>query len=379
MIVDLHAHYPMHLPATARMVDHGSGDDLGDLLRSILLDLANRLKNYPRDGHPVVTIENMIAGGVGVALSVAYAPFNELTLPQWDAAPKSHYFDDLLAILDNVEQSIEGRNDVRLARNPHEMDDGIAPGKLVLIHAVEGGFQLGATEAEIQRNMATLKARGVAYITVAHLLYRQVATNAPAITGMSDADYNRHFPQPAFGLTDRGRTLIAAMADAGILIDVTHMSVRGINETIAFLESIHSTVPVIATHAACGGPGLPEYNITDDHIRAIQKRGGVVGLIACSCWMSAGGPVPATFDESMNLFSQHVHGILNATNSTDFAAIGSDMDGFIKPALPGIGSPLDFPRVEARLTEINGGAVAQQICSGNALRVLRNHWKGNIG
>ena len=33
-------------------------------------------------------------------------------------------------------------------------------------------------------------------MTVAHLLYRQVATNAPALPFMSDSTYNRLFPQP---------------------------------------------------------------------------------------------------------------------------------------------------------------------------------------
>ena len=44
--------------------------------------------------------------------------------------------------------------------------------------------------------MPTLAEKGVAYVTVAHLLYRQVATNAPALPFMKDSTYNQVFPQP---------------------------------------------------------------------------------------------------------------------------------------------------------------------------------------
>ena len=43
--------------------------------------------------------------------------------------------------------------------------------------------------------MAELAARGVAYVTLAHLFFRQVATNAPAIPFIPDRIYRLLFPQ----------------------------------------------------------------------------------------------------------------------------------------------------------------------------------------
>ena len=54
------------------------------------------------------------------------------------------------------------------------------PPPTALVHAVEGGFSLGGTAEEIAENVHELAEWGVAYVTLAHLFYRQVAANTPA-------------------------------------------------------------------------------------------------------------------------------------------------------------------------------------------------------
>ena len=49
------------------------------------------------------------------------------------------------------------------------------------MHCIEGGFHLGATPEEVTAHVHELADRGVAYITLAHLFWRRVATNAPAL------------------------------------------------------------------------------------------------------------------------------------------------------------------------------------------------------
>ena len=73
------------------------------------------------------------------------------------------------------------------------------------MHCVEGGFHLGATPEQVDASVTALAARGVAYVTLAHLFWRRVAANAPALPFLPDALYNRLFPQPAGErLTDLG-------------------------------------------------------------------------------------------------------------------------------------------------------------------------------
>jgi membrane dipeptidase len=87
VIADLHAHYPMHLmPAGEGTVfdlitSRRARARLLDRIRAWTVELAGRLANYESySSGPRVTIPNLRAGGVGVALSVLYSPFDEIDL-----------------------------------------------------------------------------------------------------------------------------------------------------------------------------------------------------------------------------------------------------------------------------------------------------------
>src|SRR3712207_4594502 len=216
MLVDLHAHYPMH-------VSPGRGAARLDRLDAGLIGLAGRLWNYESFASgPSVTIERLRAGGIGVALSVLVTPLLEmgsrLTIryrrrPPYGAPPVDEYFSALLRQLEMVERRVADRHEgrARVARSPEELEAAIAQRTLVLVHGVEGGFHLGGSAASIDRAVTELARRGVAYITLAHLAWRQVATNAPPAPFWSDSLYDRLFPQPSVGLTELGRAAIRAM------------------------------------------------------------------------------------------------------------------------------------------------------------------------
>ena len=260
--------------------------------------------------------------------------------------------------------------------NHEQLDAALAQQKVALIHAVEGGFHLGDTAEHVRANVQELAACGVAYITVAHLFWRGVATNAPALPFLADGIYRLLFPQPAAGLSDLGVAAVEAMVAEHVLIDVTHMSAQAIADTLKVLDNLDRTrqVPVIASHSACRFGGL-ESSLTDPHIKAIADRGGVIGLIACRHYMADGGTKPLSFDESMGVICRHIDRIHDVTQSYDHAAFGSDSDGFIKPTLAGLETPAGFAAVEQRLVARYGSDAAGKICSGNAMRVL-NYWQG---
>ena len=378
MIVDLHAHYPMHLSAAstlARMADHHR-PGWGDTIRALILNLANRLANYPKSGQPAVTIPNLKAGGVGVVLSVLYQPFDEIDLDEkYGAPPRGSYFADLEAQLAAVETNVARFGaDAAVVKNHNQLDAARALGKVALIHAVEGGFHLGDTAQHVRDNVARLAGHGVAYVTLAHLFWRDIATNAPALPFLPDWLYQLLFPQPAKGLSNLGLAALNAMVEQRILIDLTHMSGPAMTETLARLDTIdpQRRVPVVATHGAYAFGGL-KYNLRDAQLQAIAARRGVVGLIVCKHYMTDGLSQPSTFDDTITTLCRHIDKIHDVTGSYEAIAFGSDLDGFIKPTLPGLETPAAFASVEARLTARYGAAIAEQICSTNALRVLQ-YW-----
>ena len=125
------------------------------------------------------------------------------------------------------------------------------------MHCVEGGFHLGAEPDEVAANVRALAARGVAYITLAHLFCRRVATNAPAIPFLPDRLYAAVFPQPESGLTDLGVAAVEAMYECGVLVDISHMTQAAIDQTFAIHERLDrargadpAAHPVIASHGA---------------------------------------------------------------------------------------------------------------------------------
>jgi microsomal dipeptidase-like Zn-dependent dipeptidase len=378
MIVDLHAHYPMHLLDRAALgpMTRLRQPRWMDGWRLWLLKVVNLLANYDH-GEPTITVEGLRAGNVGVALSMVCSPAAELEPEKlYRTPPEPEYINHALAMIREVEKDIsESYGDQAVvAHNLAELDAAIAQGKLALIHAIEGGLLVGDTPAAVRANVRRLAERGVAYITIAHLFWRQVATNAPAIPFLPQWLYRLLFPQPAEPLTELGEAMIRAMVDERVLIDVTHMSDAATDATLALLDEIdpERRVPLMAGHAACLFGSL-EYNIGDAHIAAIARRQGVVGLVSGTHYMADGLTKPTTFDESMDVIFRHIDHIRDVTGSDDYTAFGSDLDGFIKPTLPGLETPAGFARVEQRLILKYGAPVAERICSGNALRVLR-YW-----
>jgi microsomal dipeptidase-like Zn-dependent dipeptidase len=222
----------------------------------------------------------------------------------------------------------------------------------------------------------------VAYITVAHLFNRHIARNAPAIPFIPDHLYHILFPQdPDPPLTALGEALIRAMVRRHILVDITHMSRTTVDATLALLDRIEEEmgatqkVPVVATHTACEF-GDAEYNITDAQIAEVARRGGIIGLIASSHWMADGLREPKNLGETLRLIDAHIERIHRVTGSHRFTALGSDLDGFIKPTLHGLRIPSDFSALGRHL-EATYGPDAELICAGNALRLLREYWWGD--
>lgn len=372
MLVDLHAHYPMHVVP---------GGDTHELLiswpaqrvRAKIVDLVSRLANYEGPGgEPGVTVPLLREGDVGVALSVAFNPWTELDPGRhYDDPPEDAYFDLLLKILDAVDAEVGARGDAEIVRTAEALDRCLAEDRVALIHAVEGAVQLGGAAA-VPANVEELARRGVAYVTVAHLFWRQVATVVPALPFLPDRAYRLLFGQPRdAGLGPSGRAAVRAMAQHGVLVDVTHMSDASLHETLALLDEADPArrLPVIASHMACRFGSLA-YNMTDDAIRQVADRGGVLGIIACRHYM-ADGQKAETWDDTVDLMCSHAERIAAATGSWDHAAIGSDLDGYIKPALPGLEHEGRMRALQVALRARLGPERAEKVVSGNALRVLR--------
>lgn len=385
-VVDLHAHFPMQFDPKQRtfkkaMRHHRQRKEekLIDRLKFLALEIADRFFNResPDAGH-AVTIETLVQGNVGVAFSVAYCPFEELDLSD---PPHDAYYGEIHDLLKVVEGEIQKDPRAVHVRDFAELQAARAAGKVAMIHAIEGGFHLGGSDEAIARHVEKLAERGLGYVTVAHLFYREVATNVPALPFLSDNLYRLAFPQPeGVGLTARGRGLVGAMAKHGVLVDVTHMSEKGMADTFALLDDLDPSkrMPVIASHVACAHPGGYAYNLGQPWVRKIADRGGVCGIIYCDHFVRDSiGKRTRTFAETFDRVKHQVKK-LRAWGGDDVLAIGSDLDGFIKPTLFGLSSAANHADLAAALHDEYGPALAEKICHGNAIRALAAGWRRGV-
>jgi microsomal dipeptidase-like Zn-dependent dipeptidase len=380
VIADLHCHYPMHLLPQDRH-PHGATEgwlrrvrddlqaDLEDLLAPCLND-ASWKQGWRVD------LDKLEQGGARLVCSVLYWPPAEFDFAlKYASPPLPEYYEDLEYQLACVEQDL-GRQDPDgtrhiIARKAADLDDE----RIVFVHCVEGGFHLGPDANAIDEKVRRLAEQGVVYITLAHLFYRQVASNAPAIPMLPDDVYERVFPQaPGIGLTELGRAAVKAMHKHGVLIDVSHMRQDAIDDTFTLVEQLDEEAgtdpldfPLIATHVGMrdAGPDRQTYNLSADTAERIQARGGVIGLITSQHQL--GSTQDAA--QSQAVVARHLDAILALPNGQQAAAIGSDLDGFIKPTLTGLDRASDLQLLEQWIREAQP-ANAEEILYGNARRVL---------
>lgn len=86
---------------------------------------------------------------------------------------------------------------------------------------------------------------------------------------------------PARGLTEAGKRVIRKMNDLHMIIDVSHA-----NEKTFWDILDESTVPVIATHSNAKKLCGVERNLTNQQIRALAQKGGLIGMNACEMFIS---------------------------------------------------------------------------------------------
>lgn len=197
------------------------------------------------------------------------------------------------------------------------------------------------------------------------------------------------------GLSKFGRTLVREMNRVGILVDLSHGGLRTTLEAIEVSEK-----PCVFTHSNPHRLVPVPRNITDEQIRAVAAKGGVVGCSSFPPLVWRGNDSGPTLDDFIDCIDYVVDLV-----GVDHVAIGTDSEatlGAYPPELradlrrkyPGTtgdfhrrfpqGAPLvgleqglgDWPNITLRLLERGYPATAvQKIIGGNFVRVFREVWK----
>lgn len=139
-----------------------------------------------------------------------------------------------------------------------------------------------------------------------------------------------HYGPSAYGhgtgcdgpLTPNGRDLLRAMDECGMILDLTHSADQSFWEALSIFKG-----PVLASHNNCRALVPADRQYSDDQIRAIIERDGVIGGVL-DVWMlipdwKYGKPNTATLE---SVVDQMDH-ICQLAGNARHIAIGSDLDG----------------------------------------------------
>jgi membrane dipeptidase len=204
------------------------------------------------------------------------------------------------------------------ATHPDQILLNAEKGKVSLLIGVENGYPIGENLSRVEEFYQS----GARYITLSHTRNNQIcdaSTDEPS----------------AGGLTAFGREVVVEMNRLGMLVDVSHISDSAFYDVLRI-----STKPVIASHsnarAVCNHPR----NLTDDMLKAIAARGGVVQVCLLSDYVKTFPPNPAR-DSALKAWESRYpdYGSLDDANKAKARAERRDIDQ-------------QFPRPKATVSDL---------------------------
>ncbi len=244
--------------------------------------------------------------------------------------------------------------DVRLCRTMSEIGAAQDAGQIAFVLAIEGG-------EPVQDGIESLRVFYELGVRIFGFTWNQRNLLAEGV-GEERA---------AGGLTELGREMVAEANRLGILLDVSHLSVKSFWDMIEI-----SNAPIIASHsnakALCGH----RRNLDDEQIRALADNGGVIGINGVAAFITD-DPKEANLDKMID----HLDYIANLVG-VDHVVLGPDFVDYLRVD-PGseFSDPIDYPagfenitRMPAVTTELMSRGYDEGqirgILGGNMLRML---------
>ncbi len=159
--------------------------------------------------------------------------------------------------IDAVKQNVRRySNDLVLARTAEDVRRAHKQGKIAALIGIEGGHMLG-NDIRMVRIYSEL---GVRYMTLSHFYNDEWAD--------SSTDKPAHN-----GLTEYGKEIVREMNRTGMLVDISHVSDK------TFYDALEvSKAPLIASHSSCRALCDHVRDMTDDMIKALAAKGGVIQI-----------------------------------------------------------------------------------------------------
>jgi membrane dipeptidase len=195
-----------------------------------------------------IDIPRMREGGLG-AIFFSIWMDSKVTGPE--AVKRS--LDQIDAVREQVRKHPK---DLMLATTAEEVRQAHKAGKIAVLMGVEGGHMI-ASDPGVLRLYAAL---GVRYMTLTH------SGNDEWADSSTDKPVHN-------GLTDFGKDVVREMNRLGVMVDISHVSDKTFYDTLAA-----SKAPLLASHSSCRVICDAPRNMTDQMMKDLAAKGGVVQI-----------------------------------------------------------------------------------------------------
>ena len=318
LTLDTHCDTPMFFP---KGVDFGSRD------RQLLVDL-----HKMSEGHQDATI------------MVCYLPqpkdgkdFRQMV--EFDVNGPTAYAD---LIFDKIETIVRHNSQyINIARTPADLWMNKHRGLKSIMLGIENGIALDGKLENLQH----FAERGIVYMTLCH-------------NGDNDICDSARGSQTHHGVSAFGRQVISEMNRLGIMVDMSHAGEKSFYDALEL-----SNQPIVCSHSSCRVLCDHPRNLTDDQMRALAQKGGVMQVTLYNGFLVKDGE--ATIEDAMRHL-EHAIDIMGI----DHVGLGTDFDG--DGGIRGLGNSAELLHFTRQLMArgFNESDI-QKIWGGNFLRVMQ--------
>lgn len=169
------------------------------------------------------------------------------------------------------------------------------------------GVPLSQLGQDVQEELRFIRVMRQFGVRMMHLTYNR---RNPLGDGCAEANDG--------GISDLGRHAIAEMNRQGVIVDLAHSSIRTGLDAIAC-----SSKPVMISHAVCQAVNQHCRSKSDELLKALADKDGVMGIAAIPAFLGRSGDINALLD--------HVDHAVNVMGE-DHVAIGTDVAAWIPPS-----------------------------------------------
>ncbi len=322
----------------------------------------SKLFDKPDRGNNVISFEEMRKGDVGICVATLIARYVHLKneLPGWHSSYQAWaQTQGQLAWYLAMEKigELKQINDLNTLENHLEkwnknLENNTPIGYILSLEGADSFYSLDCVDKMYE---AGLRAIG------------------PAHYGPGTYAFGTDSEGP---LPQKGKELLKRMSEYNFILDITHLSDQCMFEA---LDLFHGSV--WASHHLCRSITPHNRQLSDDQIKLIIKRNGVIGM-AFDAWMivpnwERGHSQPLAKGVNIEKIIDHLDHICQIAGNTNHVGIGSDLDGgFGKEQAPfDIETIADLNKIP-EILEKRGYSPKDilKIMHGNWISFLKNHW-----